>query len=369
MKVLTVLKHLFIPHDKNDYKPHFFREFSVAIVLFGSTFMLGASYGSSFLIHKTVLGASVVASVLVDLTNDNRMTYHEKPLIRNAKLDTAAQLKGEDMAKFGYFAHESPAGVTPWHWFKQAGYAFVYAGENLAINFTESSDIEKAWLDSPTHKANLLDVKFHEIGIATVEGTYENNPTIFVVQMFGTPAYADTGVPVSTTPVLQSAPLVPLSTTTAPTEATSSLKVIAKNDAKKIATTSVMLAQASSTQGEVKGEAIGVVQEDVTMLPIMTTKELAIVKNTGGSEVVLPETTAPRYSTWYGRMLLDWPQYVDTLFKALILVVAVALITMILVEVRKQHYKHILYGVCMLVVLTLFVFINKGFFFGFHVLG
>jgi hypothetical protein len=64
-KLFRALKHLFIPHDKNDYKPHLFRELGVSVLLFTSVFLLGSSAGSSFFIHKTVLGADIASSVLI----------------------------------------------------------------------------------------------------------------------------------------------------------------------------------------------------------------------------------------------------------------------------------------------------------------
>ena len=137
MNLHQLFKHLFIPHHGNDYKPHFFRELSLIIILVVSFFLLGASAGSSFFIHRTVLGSSVVSSVLIDLTNENRLAYNETPLIKNENLEKAANLKAEDMVKEGYFAHNSPQGITPWHWFSEVGYKFLYAGENLAINFME----------------------------------------------------------------------------------------------------------------------------------------------------------------------------------------------------------------------------------------
>lgn len=347
MKFLVFLKHLFIPHDKNDYKPHFFREVSVAILLFSSIFLLGASYGSSFFIHKTVLGASVVSSVLIDLTNESRLAYNEAPLTRNLKLDEAAQMKGEDMARLGYFAHESPAGVTPWYWFKQAGYDFLYAGENLAINFTESADVQKAWLDSPLHRANLLNVKFNEIGIATVEGTYENNPTIFVVQMFGTPVYATSNS--SSTEVVD-----------IPVKEESVKNIVTEKPSSLLIEPSTSTSTLAIAQGKVEGDATGTEQ---TLFPIVTTNEFAIVKNVSESEVIVPVTPpVEKYSTWYGRLLFGGSHYVDLVYKTLIVIVAFSLVTMVLVEIRKQHYKHILYGVILLLVLTVLVYINSALF-------
>lgn len=351
MKLHSMLKHLFIPHDKNDYRPHFFRELSIAIILFVSIFLLGASYGSSFFLHKTVLGVSVAADVLIDLTNETRLAYNEAPLTRSLKLSEAAQMKGEDMARLGYFAHNSPAGITPWYWFNQAGYKFLYAGENLAINYTESVDIENAWMASPLHRENLLNVKFHEIGIAAVEGVYENNPTIFVVQMFGTPAR------------VMAASSAPSNKNTSTTTSSVQKELVATTTEKIV---NVNEYSASTTEklefedGLVKGEATGTL---AVLSPLVTTKELVIVKNNTTLESEASETLlVGKYSTWYERLLFGGPRYVDLAYKGLIVLVAFALVLMVLIEIRKQHYKHILYGVILLIVLTVLVGINRGFF-------
>jgi hypothetical protein len=54
-------------------------------------------------------------------------------------------------------------------------------------DFDDSEDVEKAWMNSPTHKANILNNRYTEIGISTAIGTYKGEKTTFVVQMFGTP--------------------------------------------------------------------------------------------------------------------------------------------------------------------------------------
>ena len=322
-KAISVLKHTFVPHEGNDFKPHFFREASVIAVILVSTFLLGASAGRSFFIHKTVLGASISSSVLVDYTNESRLAYNEPPLVRNEKLDRAAQLKGEDMAKEGYFSHESPEGVTPWHWFKSVGYIFSYAGENLAVDFTESKDVQNAWLESPTHKANLLNVKFKEIGIATVEGYYENNPTIFVVQMFGTPAKAESKVTKDASVVHNS---------------TNSLVVTG---------TSSQLSTATTTE----------------LRSVMTDDNLVVVENTNAIKIdSINNVPVTKYSTWYERAVFSGSKYIDYVYKILVCFVAIALLIMIVVEVRKQHIKHIVYGVFLLVILIIFILINRTFY-------
>jgi hypothetical protein len=96
-------------------------------------------------------------------------------------------MKANDMAAKSYFAHTSPEGIDPWYWFNQAGYKFSYAGENLAIDFSDSDAVNSAWMNSPTHRANLLDQHYTEIGIATAQGLYQGHVTTFVVEEFGKP--------------------------------------------------------------------------------------------------------------------------------------------------------------------------------------
>jgi uncharacterized protein YkwD len=132
--------------------------------------------------------SAIYAAVLVNLTNQNRVAANVAELTVNPLLEKAAQMKADDMASKSYFAHNTPDGKTPWYWFEQAGYEYVYAGENLAVNFENSEDVETAWMNSRGHFLNIMNPKYTEIGIATSTGIYKNRTAIFVVQMFGTPS-------------------------------------------------------------------------------------------------------------------------------------------------------------------------------------
>jgi hypothetical protein len=134
------------------------------------------------------LVSTVLPAVVVDLTNEEREANNAAPLIRNATLDEAARRKAQHMAELEYFAHFSPSGVSPWHWFDQVGYVYAHAGENLAIHFTDSDEVVEAWMNSPAHRANIVDGKYTEIGVGTAKGTFEGYDTVYVVQLFGTPA-------------------------------------------------------------------------------------------------------------------------------------------------------------------------------------
>jgi hypothetical protein len=132
--------------------------------------------------------AAVIAAILVDLANDDRAELALNDLRINPLLVEAAQLKANDMAAKGYFSHVSPEGHNSWYWLERVGYGYTHAGENLAVDFSESADVEKAWMKSESHRANILNDRYTEIGIAVAAGTYEGRPTIFAVQMFGRPS-------------------------------------------------------------------------------------------------------------------------------------------------------------------------------------
>lgn len=134
------------------------------------------------------LVGNILPAVVTDLTNTERRSYSAPTLVRNTLLDEAARLKAEHMAAEGYFSHYSPGGISPWFWFERVGYTYAHAGENLAVHFFDSTAVVEAWMKSPTHKANIVNDKYTEIGIGVAKGRYEGFDTVFVVQLFGTPA-------------------------------------------------------------------------------------------------------------------------------------------------------------------------------------
>lgn len=133
-----------------------------------------------------MMQAAVLPAVLVDQTNEERVRVGETGLRVSPLLTEAAQAKADDMATKGYFAHTSPTGVSPWYWFDQVNYQYAYAGENLAVNFSDSRRVTDAWMNSLLHRQNILNTNFTEIGIATATGVYKGREAVFVVQLFGT---------------------------------------------------------------------------------------------------------------------------------------------------------------------------------------
>lgn len=180
------VKKYLIPQKDNDFHPHLLGTFPLAVLTLVVFAILAFSSFHIQIINSPNL-ASVVSRVLVDMTNTERARENIGLLSTNPLLTIAAQAKANDMAQKGYFAHNSPEGLTPWYWMKEAGYSFAYAGENLAVNFTDSADVEDGWMNSIKHRENILNKKFTEIGIATAQGIYKGKETTFVVQMFGRP--------------------------------------------------------------------------------------------------------------------------------------------------------------------------------------
>jgi uncharacterized protein YkwD len=196
------LKKHFLPHESNRYHPHFFRGASVLLmllVLTGSFFTLSHTLRT---LPQNSSFAAIFVGALISYTNEARADLiHTPPGVDRALktselLTQAAQLKANDMAEKGYFAHNSPDGKTPWYWLEQVGYQYLYAGENLAIDFVDSKDVTEAWLASPGHRANMLNPNLKEIGIATAVGLYQGRETTFVVQMFATPLPTPEALPV-----------------------------------------------------------------------------------------------------------------------------------------------------------------------------
>lgn len=134
--------------------------------------------------------ASINPDSLLVLANKDRESMGIETLESNFILTQAASMKANHMVENGYFAHNSPDGINPWYWFEKAGYDFYYAGENLAVNFSDSARLHQAWIDSPSHRANIINGNFTQIGIASAQGIYKGREATFVVQLFGRPKEA-----------------------------------------------------------------------------------------------------------------------------------------------------------------------------------
>lgn len=176
----------FLPHKDTHRKAYLisWEGLVVYILLF---ILLQVSFSIISYTNPGVLGiaGNIDSKKLIELTNSERQKKGLTLLSENGSLNQAAELKAQNMFSENYWAHFAPSGKTPWDFISSAGYRFTYAGENLAKNFTSSDDVVKAWMTSPTHRDNLLNPKYQDIGIAVAEGVLNGQKTILVVQEFG----------------------------------------------------------------------------------------------------------------------------------------------------------------------------------------
>ncbi len=325
----------FVPHQGNNHKPHLFRDH---VVLFLMAFIVGTQFlvlTTSLLFHQTdYFLSAVLPGALVDLTNSERTKFVVPELKVNPLLAQAAEAKAKDMAQKGYFAHTGPDGTTPWQWILNTGYVFDRAGENLAVNFYGSEDVVKAWMNSPGHKKNIIDAGFTEVGIGVAEGMYEGRTVLFVAQMFGTPArvfaaaipnprIVVTTPPVSsrkktlpTTPVFARTASNPKVSTTSPALPSSVQRVV-------LSETTDVPASSNSLRGELSGDRINP-------------------------------------NTFFARIFLHPNIYLAYAFIVAALFVAFPLILSLIIELRRGHMRHILFGTALFATLLTLVWVNQS---------
>lgn len=204
------IKDHIVPHARNSYQPHVLHHRALGLF---SLLLLSVKVSviavTALTSPDVAFSSAITQENIFSLTNDSRQEAGVPALRYNETLARAAQAKANDMLEKGYFAHTSPEGKSPWEFIKGAGYSYITAGENLAWGFPKdcAECVEEAWMNSPGHKANIVNKHFEEIGIGIVQGTYEGYNSTFVVQMFGTPLAPNIAVKNEPTPVAKPAPV------------------------------------------------------------------------------------------------------------------------------------------------------------------
>lgn len=159
---------------------------------------------------------------LLSSTNAQRTNHGRAALKLNTQLANAAQAKANHMIAHNYWSHVTPDGQEPWVFIQNAGYAYNKAGENLAYGFATSADTIIGWMNSPTHKANMLDSTFTEVGFGFANGSNFNGDgqQTVVVAMYGQPQALAAAAPASppATPKPAPAPVTSAPAATQPTE-------------------------------------------------------------------------------------------------------------------------------------------------------
>ena len=331
------------------------------------------------------LVSTVLPAVVVDMTNQERSGVSEQPLVRSETLDKAAKLKAQHMAKNQYFSHFSPDGVSPWHWFDEAGYVYAHAGENLAIHFTDSSEVVEAWMDSPTHRANIVSGKYTEIGVGTAKGKFDGYDTVYVVQLFGTPAVppapvASEPLAVATTPEVSVPSTVVTETEVVSEEIADSLEtpatgveVVLSEESELVIekvsevtseeTNEVESAEVVKTQSDVVIEnkifdTVAVsVEEDYSEVIVV---ESPVISTSSGLAVASINTTPPVHAGGTIASVITQP---NSLLQIVYFVLATAVVMMlgasVVIEARRLRFEQVAYGLLLLMGMGGLWFVNS----------
>lgn len=176
-----MIKNCLIPRYKNSFYPYLLRKqmlagFTLLILVLN---LMAGHLGSS------VYAGSIKTSVLVETLNSERRAEGMGELEVDPRLVSAAYEKAEDIFEHQYWSHYGPDGQTPWDFILGNGYSYVYAGENLAKGFSSSEGVHSAWMASKTHRENILNPSYNDVGIAVVSGELNGSYVVLVVQMFG----------------------------------------------------------------------------------------------------------------------------------------------------------------------------------------
>ncbi len=314
------------------------------------------------------LVSTVLPSVVIKLTNDERDDVAKVPLRRNPVLERAAQMKAQHMAKNEYFSHYSPDGTSPWYWFDQAGYIYAHAGENLAIHFTDSTEVVDAWMKSPTHRENIVNGNFTEIGVGTAKGEYEGYETVYVVQLFGAPAATPKpATPVVATatkpiPVPTAAPTLTPKLTLPPTpselpeitvEETERLEdgdetVLAANTPNEVPVATKVATSTPTTSVAIKiADKNETVDDEVVMIEKST-----IATSSGLAAVALDDATTTTEAAVIGAVATKPHKLLQIIYTLFGFVVVGLLVASVVVEARKTRYVQMAYGFGLLAIMA-----------------
>jgi len=120
-------------------------------------------------------------SEVVRLVNAERSRAGLRPLTENWEISRVARIKSQDFIDRNYFAHNSPTYGTPFQMLRAFGIPFTAAGENIARGQRSPEEVMRSWMNSPGHRANILDSSFNQIGVGVARN---NRGELFWTQMF-----------------------------------------------------------------------------------------------------------------------------------------------------------------------------------------
>lgn len=115
--------------------------------------------------------ADITTETVLATMNLRRAAAGLGPLRIDSRIARAADDRMRDMEEQAYWAHISPEGRAPFEWLKPRGYAYSYAGENLASGFETAEILVESWMESKGHRDNIVSPLFVDCGVSILEGS------------------------------------------------------------------------------------------------------------------------------------------------------------------------------------------------------
>lgn len=115
-------------------------------------------------------GETAMMAEVLNLVNQERAKVGAPALKSHKGLHDAALLKSKDMADNNYFSHQSPTYGSPFDLLKSRGISYTAAGENIAAGQSSAASVMNAWMNSPGHKANILNANYTHLGVGIYKG-------------------------------------------------------------------------------------------------------------------------------------------------------------------------------------------------------
>ncbi|PIR72970.1 MAG: hypothetical protein COV26_01010 [Candidatus Nealsonbacteria bacterium CG10_big_fil_rev_8_21_14_0_10_36_23] len=343
-KVFQKLKILFIPCEGNQYKPRFLAGGTLFYIVLALFILKLIAVFFIIYLPKTVFFADLTKTALIQLTNQERQVLGVPMLKENQKLNEAAQQKAQDMLNNDYFSHYSPTGINPWYWFKKAGYKYQTAGENLAVGFMDSEEIVAGWINSASHRDNLLNPKFQETGIAVLKGDFQGSETTVVVQLFGSP--------LKTIGTVTAAK--PVSETVKP-KTESKMDLVSKIQPEKEVKVTKITEGIEVTEEEISPKEV-IKEEEIVGQPKETVNQIEKLSTISSQ----PEIEKPKSSLdFFKFMTLNYPKIVQNIIFYSLLLITLSLILNIFIKIHIQDKRLIFKTAVFITLLILFIWSDK----------
>ena len=124
------------------------------------------------------------AKRMLDAVNNERNKEGVAPLTWCRNLASSSTAHAKDMAKRGYFEHDTPEGIDPTGRAETSGYGGG-SGENIAVLQKSVVEVMDAWMNSQGHRENILESSYNHFGFGIARGRYDGSSGFFWVQNFG----------------------------------------------------------------------------------------------------------------------------------------------------------------------------------------